>query len=307
AQDTTSPYSVSWNSATVANGTHTVTARATDTSGNTTLSAPVTITVNNSVSAPPGFVQVSAATPQTDQASVTVKYSSTQAAGDTNVVAIGWNNATSTITSVTDSAGNTYRVAVPTARGAGLSQAIYYASNIKAAAAGSNTVTVVFNTATPYVDVRALEYSGLDPVNPFGAGVSGSGTGTSASAGSVTTTTANELLFTAGMTTGGFSGAGTGFTSRIITAPDLDIAQDRLAGTAGSYGATATLSGSAAWLLQTATFKAATTSGGDTIAPTVAVTAPSGTVSGTLTLSATASDNVAVAGVQFLVDNTAVG
>ncbi|MCV7073428.1 Ig-like domain-containing protein, partial [Mycobacterium rufum] len=42
AQDTTSPYSVSWNSATVANGTHTVTARAIDTSGNTTLSAPVT-------------------------------------------------------------------------------------------------------------------------------------------------------------------------------------------------------------------------------------------------------------------------
>ena len=58
---------------------------------------------------------------------------------------------------------------MPTARGAGLSQAIYYAKNIKAAAAGTNTVTVTFNTATPYVDAR-LEYSGLDPVNPFEIG-----------------------------------------------------------------------------------------------------------------------------------------
>ena len=51
-----------------------------------------------------------------------------QAAGDTNILAIGWNNATSNITSVTDSAGNMYQLAVPTARGTGLSQAIYYAT-----------------------------------------------------------------------------------------------------------------------------------------------------------------------------------
>ena len=307
SQDTTSPYSVTWNSTTVANGTHTISARATDSSGNTTLSAPVSVTVNNAVTAPPGFVQVSAVTPQTSQSSVAVKYTAAQTAGDTNVLAIGWNNATSTITSVTDSAGNTYRVAVPTARGTGVSQAIYYASNIKAAAAGTNTVTVVFNTATPYVDVRALEYSGLDPANPFGVGASASGTGNSAGAGSVTTTTANELIFTAGMTTGGFSAPGTGFTSRIITTPDLDIAQDRLAATAGTYSATASLSGTAAWLLQAATFKAASTSSADTTAPTVTVTTAGGTVSGTVSLGANASDNVAVAGVQFLIDNTAVG
>jgi len=98
---------------------------------------------------PPAFVQVKAATPQTSQSSVGVTYSGAQTAGNTNVVAIGWNNATSNITSVTDSAGNTYQVAVPTARGSGVSQAIYYASNIKAAAAGTNTVTATFNTATP--------------------------------------------------------------------------------------------------------------------------------------------------------------
>ena len=119
---------------------------------------------------PPAFVQGNAATPQTNQSSVAVTYTGAQAAGDTNIVAIGWNNTTSRITSVTDSAGNTYRLADPKATGIGVSQAIYYASNIKAAAAGTNTVTVKFNTATPYVDVRAVEYSGLAPVNPFDRG-----------------------------------------------------------------------------------------------------------------------------------------
>ena len=57
----------------------------------------------------PAFVQVNAATPQTNQSSVTVTYTSAQVAGNTNILAIGWNNATSNITSVTDSAGNTYQ------------------------------------------------------------------------------------------------------------------------------------------------------------------------------------------------------
>ena len=47
------------------------------------------------------------------------------------------------------------------------------------------------------------------------------------------------------MTTGGFSTAGTGFTTRIITNPDADIAQDRTVTTAGAYTATASLGGSA--------------------------------------------------------------
>ena len=93
----------------------------------------------------------------------------------------------------------------------GISQAIYYAKNIKSAAAGTNTVTVTFNTATPYVDLRALEYSGLDLVNPFDVGTSASGTSNSANSGAVTTTAAHELIFGAGTTTGGFSAAGSEF------------------------------------------------------------------------------------------------
>ena len=157
---------------------------------------------------------------------------------------------------VTDSAGNIYRLAVPTARGQGLSQAIYYASNIRAAAAGTNTVTVTFNTATPYIDIRALEYSGLDPTNPFDVGASASGDGPSANSGSVTTSAANELIFAAGMTGGGYTAAGANFTTRIIT-PIADIAGDRTVTTIGSYNATAPLDKSITWLMQIATFRAA--------------------------------------------------
>ena len=55
-----------------------------------------------------GFVQVNAATPQTASASVSVTYPAAQTAGNLNVVAVGWNDTTSTVSSVTDSRGNTY-------------------------------------------------------------------------------------------------------------------------------------------------------------------------------------------------------
>ena len=105
-------------------------------------------------------------------------------------------------------------------------------------------MTTTFNAPTPYVDLRALEYSGLDPVNPFDVGTSAAGTGTSANSGTVSTTAANALVFGAGITTGGFSTAGTNFTTRIITTPDADIAQDRIVTSAGAYNATAPVSGS---------------------------------------------------------------
>ena len=220
--------------------------------------SPYTATFNvASAPVPIAFVQVNAATPQTNQTVVPVTYTSAQTAGDTNILAIGWNNTTSTITSVVDSAGNTYRLAVPKASANGVSQAIWYASNIKTAAAGANAVTVTFSASTPYVDIRALEYSGIDFANPFDVGASASGNSTSANSGTVTTTSANELIFGAGITGGLFSAAGTGFNNRIIT-HDGDIAEDRIVTAAGSYSATATLSPSAGWVMQAATFRGAT-------------------------------------------------
>ena len=92
------------------------------------------------MSAPPAtptFVQVRSATPQTPQSTVAARLPGAQTAATRTSWRSGWNDATSTITAVTDSAGNAYQVAAPIARGNGLSQAIYYAKNIKAAAAGT--------------------------------------------------------------------------------------------------------------------------------------------------------------------------
>ena len=93
------------------------------------------------------FIQVNSATPQSNQSQMTVMFNGAQTAGDTNVVAVGWNDATSTITSVRDGTGNAYQGRGPVSRGTGLSQAFYYARNIASAPAGANGVTVTFNAA----------------------------------------------------------------------------------------------------------------------------------------------------------------
>ena len=146
------------------------------------------------------FVQMNAADPQTASASVPVAYLTAQTAGNLNVVAVGWNDTTSTVSSVTDTRGNTYIQAGTTTTGTGMRQAIYYARNI---AAGSNTVTVAFNQAAAFVDVRVLEYSGMDTIESAGCDGGGGGNRHAApSSGAATTTSASELIFGAGMTGG---------------------------------------------------------------------------------------------------------
>jgi hypothetical protein len=72
------------------------------------------------------FIQVNAATPQTAQATVAAAYTAAQTAGNLNVVAVGWNDTTAQVTSVTDTRGNTYVRAVgPTVRSGLGTQSIY--------------------------------------------------------------------------------------------------------------------------------------------------------------------------------------
>jgi hypothetical protein len=201
----------------------------------------------------PAFVQVAAATPQQSQATVAVTLPQAQQAGDLNAVAVGWNDTTQTISSVTDANGNVYQLAAPIVRGTGLSQAIYYAANIKG---GSNTVTVTFSGAAVFVDLRVAEYTGL--AGTVDAKASGAGSAATATSGSFTTTTA-DLVFAAGTTSGSFSGAGTGYTLRTITTPDADIVEDGVISAPGSYTATAPQSGD--WVMQAVAFKAASSTG----------------------------------------------
>jgi hypothetical protein len=100
-----------------------------------------------------------------------------------------------------------------------------------------------------------MEYSGLDQSNPFDVSSSFAGTSSQATSGSATTRFARELIIGAGMTSGVFTSAGAGFTTRIITNPDADIIEDRSVTATGAYSATASQSGY--WLMQMVTFKAA--------------------------------------------------
>jgi hypothetical protein len=130
-----------------------------------------------------------------------------------------------------------------------LQESIYYAAKI---VGGTNTVTVTFNQSAAAPDIRALEYRGVATLD---AKAGASGSSTAANSGSATTTSANELIFGADMVYTTNGSAGSGFTSRIITSPDGDLAEDKVVTTAGSNSATATLIGSGPWVMQMATFK----------------------------------------------------
>ena len=203
------------------------------------------------------FAQVAAATPQSPTATVAVTYPAAQTAGNLNVVVVGWNDTAAAVQSVKDSGGNTYNLAIGPTSGSGIQQSIYYASRI---VGGSNTVTVTFSTAAAYPDVRILEYQGVTALDVT-AGASGSST--AASSGAATTTSANELIFGANTVSTGNAAAGSGFTSRIITSPDEDLAEDKIVTAAGSNSATATLTASGPWVMQMATFLGGFRTGAD--------------------------------------------
>ncbi len=236
-----------------------------------------------------GFAQVAAATPQSTVATVSVSYPGAQTAGDLNVVAVGWNDTAATVQSVQDSAGNTYSLAIGPTSGTGMRQSIYYAANI---AGGSNTVTVTFSQAAAFPDVRILEYRGVTTLDVT-AGASGSST--SANSGSATTTNANELIFGANYVSTLTGAAGSGFTSRIITSPDGDIAEDKVVTVVGSNNATATLTSAGPWVMQMVTFSAASGP-----VPTVSSVSPnSGSTAGGTAVTITGTNFVAGATVTF--------
>ena len=198
----------------------------------------------------PALVQQNYATPQTPQAAVSVTYSNAQIRGDMNILAIGWFDTNTSVSAVSDSAGNAYQVAVPAFQSGNMSQIIYCSTNITG---GSNTVTVTFNQAANQVDLRAAEYSGR--ANVLDAGSSASGTGAVANSGSVTATSSNELVFGAGLSPSGFVTVGAGFADGIITTPGANILEDRIAAVSGTYYATANVGSSNSWLMQAAAFK----------------------------------------------------
>ena len=203
------------------------------------------------------LVQVAATTPQGQSSSVAVSYARAQIAGNLNIVVVGWNDTTAKASSVSDTRGNVYSLAAAPLKGTRLTQAIYYATNI---ASGSNTVKVGFSPAAADPDIRIFEYTGLSTASPLDATTGASGTsanGAVVRTGTVSTTASGELIFAAGITSGGYTNAGTSLTAEVIT-HDGSIGEDETVSQDGTYAASAVLGayGRQNWILQMVTMKA---------------------------------------------------
>jgi hypothetical protein len=213
------------------------------------------------------FVQVNAAQPQNAN-SATAPFNNPQTAGDTNIVVVGWSDATNTVTAVRDMAGNAYSILTPKISVGSTSQVIYIANSIFGAA--SNSVNVAFSGTSQYIDARIAEYSGIASTSPIDATSQGSGNSANAITPAVTTQNANDILIAAATVATSVTGSGSGFTTRIIPNPDGDILEDKLVSTTGSYTASAPLSSSGNWVMQMAALKAAS----GVIPPTVTGVTP---------------------------------
>ena len=216
------------------------------------------------------------------------------AAGDLNVVIVGWSDSDrSQVTSVTDTKGNAYvaghrsHADCPGA----VSQSIYDAANIAGAAAGANTVTVTFSPASASLpDVRILEYRGVARTSPFDAPSAPPAFGRPTSSGSGRPPTSDRSADRCPTPVAvANAGAGAGYTLRMITSPDGDLAEDRVVTQPASYSATAPLSlsgglGDANGGLQGRAARGTP--------PNVSVTAPASgaNLSGTVTVTVNADD-----------------
>jgi hypothetical protein len=153
--------------------------------------------------------------------------------GDCIVISVGWSNAPGvSISSVTDSKGNTYKLGIgPTST---VNRAMYYALNISHAAAG-NVVKVAFGSAAGAAQIRIAEFSGIPSGSVLDGGAGKQVTSVTPDSGAMTTSSKGDLLVAAFW--GGGSGtptAGTGFTKLATDGWNAGM-EYRIAGAAGSY------------------------------------------------------------------------
>ncbi len=75
--------------------------------------------------------------------------------------------------------------------------------------------------------------------------------------GTLTTTNANDVLVAANVTETVTTGAGTGYTVRVITNPNSQILMDQVVTATGTYSATAPIAPAGGWIMQLVAFRAA--------------------------------------------------
>ena len=193
----------------------------------------------------------------TSGTSAALAYVSNNTVNNLLLLAVRVGSASDILTSVTDSAGNTWTLAKKQTFSGDHFFYVYY---MGACLAGANTVTVSVSSSVT-IRLAILEYNdfaaggaALDQVN------SAQGTSNAPNSGNITTTVATELLFcgVSISTASGFT-AGTNFTVREEVALKIST-EDRAVTSIGTYSGSWTIDlGSDSWACIIATFMAAAT------------------------------------------------
>jgi hypothetical protein len=319
AEVTSPPYRIAWDTTTQPTGsTHTLAARARDTSNNLSTLASVTVTVSNATSGPPVIDTLVWRDGTAAQPTIVSPAFSTAATNELILAFIAADYLSGTNTTVTS------------VTGAGLTWALVGRSNVQSgtseiwrafAPARLSAVTVTATLSQPAVSMLTIaSFANVDTSGTNGSGAIGATASTNARPGApsatLTTTRANSWIFGVGNDYDNAS-ARTPGPNQVIVHQALPAVGDtywvqRTTNPTAASGTSVTINDTAPAGDRYNLFIAEVRSLGapDTTLPTVSMTAPASnaTVGGTgVTVSATAADNVAVAGVQFTLDGANLG
>ncbi len=218
AQLTTAPYSLSLNTATLSNATHTLTAVAQDPSGNVGTSGAVTITVSNATAGVPTLIYSTAvplAIPSgnswngpgsctTSQNCYRVPLPELTIAGATLTMAFAYNSTGGNqVFSVTDDKSNTWTLDTTSSASNGKTLKMYHASNVAAGTSYVN-IQITGGTNNDYWQALVAEFFNVGSLD--GSSCS-TGSSTTISAGSITPTQSGDLIFQAKYSANTLSGS----------------------------------------------------------------------------------------------------
>ncbi|HLG18425.1 MAG TPA: Ig-like domain-containing protein [Bdellovibrionota bacterium] len=290
AEDTTSPYSVSWDTTSVPNGAHSLAAVARDAAGNTTATRAIVVTVSNSQpvdNIPPAVSMQFPADGETVSGVVSVWAKASDSFG---VVGVQFKK-------------NGYDWVEDTTFPYAFSWDTTRERN------GTHSLTAVARDAAGHTTTSSavvVTVSNLDTTPPF-VWITYPASGATVSGTLSVSATASDINGVAGVQ---FKLDGGNLGAEITTGTFYSISWNTTSVTNGSHSLSA-VARDAAGNTATASAVNVTVSNSslDTSPPAVSMTSPASgaTVSGTLSVSATASDNIGVAGVQFKLDGANLG
>jgi hypothetical protein len=307
ALDTSPPYSVSWNTAAASNGSHTLTAVARDFFGAQFTSAPVTVTVSNAPPPPPP--------PPVDTTPPTVSITS-PAPGAT---VSGTTTLTASASDNVGVAGVQFRIDGANFGPEDTTAPYSIPWNTASASDGSHTITAVARDAagnrSPVSAPVTVTVSNAPPppppppadTTPPTVSITFPASGATVSGTTSVTASASDNVGVVGVQ---FRLDGFNLGAEDTAAP-YSVSWNTASASNGSHTLTAVARDAAGNVSPVSAPVTVTVNNAppppppDTTPPTVSITAPinGATVKGTVTVTASASDNVGVVGVQFLLDN----